>query len=205
LKWPARLRAGNQAKDLFEYVLGASAIGVNRMRVLRGSQWGYQPAAVGGVAVRDLALQHGVVVVAHLQRASAFALLFRGGYEDLEVGVGEHHSSDVTPHHDHTIAPIASLTPTLPGDFTLSGLRLPLLVISPWVKPHFVSHVPREFTSILKLIEVRFGLPSLTARDAAADDMTEFFDFTRPAWLTPPQLPVQPTNGTCDWKLEALP
>jgi len=103
------------------------------------------------------------------------------------------------------IAPIASLTPTLPGDFTLSGLRLPLLVVSPWVKPHFVSHVPREFTSILKLIEVRFGLPSLTARDAAADDMTEFFDFTRPAWLIPPQLPPQPKNGTCDWNFEVSP
>lgn len=103
------------------------------------------------------------------------------------------------------IAPIPTLTPTLPGDFTLSGFRLPLLVISPWVKPHFVSHVPREFTSILKLIEVRFGLPPLTPRDAAADDMTEFFDFTAPAWLTPPPLPPQPTNGVCDWNREIWP
>ncbi len=100
------------------------------------------------------------------------------------------------------VAPIFTVTPSLPGDFSLSGLRLPLLVISPWVKPHFVSHIPREFTSILKLIEVRFGLPSLTARDAAADDMTEFFDFSRPAWLVPPQLPPQPTTGACDWERE---
>jgi phospholipase C len=103
------------------------------------------------------------------------------------------------------IAPIASITPTLPGDFTLSGFRIPLLVVSPWVKPHFVSHRPREFTSIIKLIEVRFGLPSLTARDAAADDLTEFFDFSKPAWLVPPQLPPQPTNGACNWNLEISP
>jgi hypothetical protein len=43
--------------------------------------------------------------------------------------------------------------------------------------------VNREFTSILKLIQACFGLPTLTRRDAAADDMTEFFDFSNPASL----------------------
>lgn len=94
----------------------------------------------------------------------------------------------------------------LSGDFTLSGFRVPLVVISPWVKPHFVSHTNRELTSILKLIETRFGLPPLTARDAAADDMTEFFDFVDPpALLTPPPLPAQPTDGVNDPSKEAPP
>jgi phospholipase C len=94
----------------------------------------------------------------------------------------------------------------LPGDFTLSGFRVPLIVVSPWVKPHFVSHTNRDLTSILKLIETRFSLPSLTRRDAAADDMTEFFDFTNPpTWLTPPALPAQPTTGVANPKLEAPP
>lgn len=94
----------------------------------------------------------------------------------------------------------------LPGDFTLSGFRVPLMVVSPWAKPHFVSHTNRELTSILKLIEVRFGLPPLTARDAAADDMTEFFDFVNgPAWLTPSPMPAQPTNGLDDPTKEAPP
>jgi phospholipase C len=94
----------------------------------------------------------------------------------------------------------------LPGDFTLSGFRVPLVVISPWVKPHFVSHTSRELTSILKLIETRFGLTPLTARDAAADDMTEFFDFVNPpTFLTPPPLPAQPTNGVNDPTKEAPP
>ena len=102
--------------------------------------------------------------------------------------------------------PPALRTTDLPGDFTLSGFRVPLIVISPWVKPHFVSHTNRELTSILKLIETRFGLPPLTARDAAADDMTEFFDFVNgPALLTPPPLPAQPTNGAQDQSLEAPP
>ena len=90
----------------------------------------------------------------------------------------------------------------LPGDFAHSDFRVPLIVVSPWVKPNFVSHTPRELTSILKLIETRFNLPSLTPRDAWADNMLEFFDFSSPHLLTPPTLPAQPTNGTCDFNLE---
>ncbi|HMC32568.1 MAG TPA: alkaline phosphatase family protein [Candidatus Angelobacter sp.] len=118
--------------------------------------------------------------------------------------------------YDHvppfTVVPPDNIPPQLgPGDatgdnFTLSGFRLPMVVVSPFVKPHFVSHVNRETTSILKLIETRFNLPPLTARDAAADDMTEFFDFVNPpAFLTPPPLPVQPTTGVDDPSKEAPP
>lgn len=117
--------------------------------------------------------------------------------------------------YDHvppfTVVPPDNIPPALrpgdqPGDFTLSGFRVPVIVISPWVKPHFVSHTNRELTSILKLIEVRFGLQPLTARDAAADDMEEFFDFVNPpTWLTPPPLPAQPTNGLDDQTKEAPP
>jgi phospholipase C len=73
------------------------------------------------------------------------------------------------------------------------------------VKPHFVSHTKRELTSILKFIETRFNVPPLTKRDAGADDMSEFFDLSKPAWLTPPPLPAQPTNGACDLSREAGP
>jgi phospholipase C len=94
----------------------------------------------------------------------------------------------------------------LPGDFTLSGFRVPIIVVSPFVKPHFVSHTNRELTSILKLVETRFNLAPLTARDAAADDMTEFFDFINPpAFLTPPALPAQPITGLDDITKQAPP
>jgi phospholipase C len=73
------------------------------------------------------------------------------------------------------------------------------------VKPHFVSHVDRDLTSIQKLIETRFNLQPLTRRDAGADDMMEFFDFSSPHLLTPPPLPKQPTNGVCDPTLEVSP
>jgi phospholipase C len=111
--------------------------------------------------------------------------------------------------YDHappfTVVPPDDIPPQLgPNDatgdnFTLSGFRVPVMVVSPFVKPHFVSHVNRDTTSILKLIETRFSLPALTRRDAAGDDMTEFFDFINPpAFLTPPPLPAQPVDPTKD-------
>ena len=35
-------------------------------------------------------------------------------------------------------------------------------------------------------MEERFGLPAMTKRDAAADPMTDLFDFERPAFPHPP-------------------
>jgi phospholipase C len=95
----------------------------------------------------------------------------------------------------------------LPGDFTNSGFRVPFVMVSPWVKPNYVSHVKSDTTSILKLIETRFNLPPLTQRDgsSAVSDLTDFFDFSTPHLLTPPPLPTQPTNGTCDMKQESGP
>lgn len=70
------------------------------------------------------------------------------------------------------------------------GVRVPAVVISPYSKSHFVSHVVHDHTSILKFIETRFALPSLTNRDAAADPMLEFFDFNTATFAVPPSLPA---------------
>jgi phospholipase C len=83
-------------------------------------------------------------------------------------------------------------------NFDRTGYRLPLMVISPFSKPHYVSHTPMDYTAVLRLIEKRFDLPNLTARDAAQPDMTEFFDFQNVPYATPPTPPVQPVkSGVC--------
>ncbi len=82
-------------------------------------------------------------------------------------------------------------------DFVYTGYRVPLIVVSPYTKENYVSHTVADTTAILKLIETRFNLPALTKRDAAQMDMTEFFDFNNPYWLTPPTPPAQNTNGAC--------
>jgi len=83
------------------------------------------------------------------------------------------------------------------GDFTRYGFRVPNLVISPFSKKNYVDHKVTDSTGVLKFIEKRFDLHALTKRDAAASDMTEFFDFQGKPWATPPTPPTQPTDGPC--------
>ncbi len=52
------------------------------------------------------------------------------------------------------------------------GTRVPLLLIGPMVKPHFIDHTSYDFGSILRTIELRFGAEPLNARDAKATPMT---------------------------------
>jgi phospholipase C len=107
------------------------------------------------------------------------------------------------------------LTGKLGGTFDLTGFRVPLMVISPYAKPNYVSHTPRDYTAILAFIEKTFNVKALTARDAywqdPSRDMSEFFDST-PALLNAPNgkpwsqvLNSQPTSGTCDQTKEAGP
>lgn len=60
-----------------------------------------------------------------------------------------------------------------------------------------MSHTVADYTAILKFIETRFSLSALTKRDAAQMDMTEFFNFNSPPWMTPPTPPEQSTSGAC--------
>jgi phospholipase C len=83
-------------------------------------------------------------------------------------------------------------------DFTYTGYRVPLIVISPFAKKNYVSHTVYDYTAALSLIEKRFSVAALTKRDAAQADMsTDFFDFVNVPWATPPQPPAQVTAGQC--------
>jgi phospholipase C len=82
-------------------------------------------------------------------------------------------------------------------DFTYTGYRIPMTVISPYAKKNYVSHTVMDSTAILKFIETRFNLPALTKRDAAQPDMTEFFNFNSPPWMSPPSPPAQRVTNPC--------
>jgi phospholipase C len=86
-----------------------------------------------------------------------------------------------------------------PGDFTRYGFRVPLVVISPFTKSGYVSHVTTDYTAWLKFVEERFNLPALTARDGwkNTSDMSDFFDYKKPPWTTPPQNPPSDGPGAC--------
>ncbi len=59
------------------------------------------------------------------------------------------------------------------------GSRVPCLVISPFAKQRHISRVLHSHVSVVKFCETIFGLSHLNARDAAADDMSDCFDFTK--------------------------
>jgi phospholipase C len=61
------------------------------------------------------------------------------------------------------------------------GFRVPLIVISPYAKKNYVSHVQYETASVLRFAEDLFGLGQLSAADArAASPAGDCFDFSQP-------------------------
>lgn len=60
------------------------------------------------------------------------------------------------------------------------GLRVPLIVISPYAKHAYISHARGEFASLVKFIEKNWSLRNLGQRDsiASTSDLTDFFDFS---------------------------
>jgi|GEM_PF-6808059 len=75
--------------------------------------------------------------------------------------------------------PYAKEDATYNYDFDRYGVRVPFIVVSPWVKQRYVSHKTYDHTSILRFIEARWDLPALTDRDANADPMLDMFDFNK--------------------------
>jgi len=103
-------------------------------------------------------------------------------------------------YYDHVPPPAAVLPDAvpprlLPGDepftFARYGFRVPTVIISPYARKDYVSHVVHDHTSTLSLVEHKWNLPALTNRDGAADNLLDSLDLTgAPAFLTPPALPA---------------
>jgi phospholipase C len=75
------------------------------------------------------------------------------------------------------------------------GLRVPLIVISPYAKAAYISHVNHDFGSILRFIEANFGAGEIEQAvgyaDSQSDDLADCFDFTQaPLAFTPIAAPL---------------
>jgi len=86
------------------------------------------------------------------------------------------------------LAPHDGMGNPLMGAFNTTGFRVPMTVVSPYARQHFVSHTVYDHTSVVRFIEARFGLPAMTARDANAATPMEMFDFANPPFMTPPNI-----------------
>ena len=65
------------------------------------------------------------------------------------------------------------------GSGYVYGFRVPLIIVSPYAKTAYISHVTHDFGSILKFIEGTFDLSSLGYADAPADDFSDCFVLTQ--------------------------
>ena len=110
--------------------------------------------------------------------------------------------------YDH-VAPRGAVPPepSLPGQtfaFDRYGVRVPVVVVSPYVAPGTIfrqtSGAPYDHTSIIATVRKRFGLDSaLTARDSAAPDLDSLLSMPKPTNLGPLRvkaLPYAPSPTT---------
>jgi phospholipase C len=75
--------------------------------------------------------------------------------------------------YDHVVPPKG------PNPKIEYAFRAPLIIISPYAKPHYVDHTFYSFPSMLKFSETVLGLPSLGGLDKDASDMFNAFNFNQ--------------------------
>jgi phospholipase C len=66
---------------------------------------------------------------------------------------------------------------------------VPLVFVSPYSRPGYVSDRVTEHGSIARFIQARFLLPALTGRDANAWPLLDLFDPATATFATPPSFP----------------
>ena len=77
-----------------------------------------------------------------------------------------------------------------PRRYDRYGFRVPAVIVSPYARPDYVCSEVFDHTSVLKLVQEKWNLPPLTARDAAATAPLDALDLASPpAFLDPPALP----------------
>jgi phospholipase C len=75
---------------------------------------------------------------------------------------------------DDTVLPGTGPFPNLKN----LGFRVPAVVVSPFAPKKIEQAGPYEHCSVLKMIEWRWGLPSMTVRDANAKNLADALDFS---------------------------
>jgi phospholipase C len=122
-------------------------------------------------------------------------------------------------HVAPTAAPVPEADKAAGDSSGLRGFRVPALLISPWSPRGTVAHDIYDHTSVLKMIEWRYGLNPLTIRDQTARNLAEALDFahyntnapaiTAPDFVSEPCAIKQPfftlsgTNLVVNWTSDA--
>lgn len=88
----------------------------------------------------------------------------------------------ITPPGDKSV-PFSTNDPYpnqgLTFNFATSGLRVPAVIISPWIQKNIIDHTMYDHSSIPATLEQNFGLAALTARDANANNFMHLVGSTQ--------------------------
>jgi phospholipase C len=141
----------------------------------------------------------------------------------LQPGGGAECSFNFFSVSDTSVKLAEALCPALAADpagpfpeqcasFDQLGIRVPFLAVSPFSKPHYVSHTVGDHTSLLALIEKRFlsldegemngdgddnARLHLTRRDQHANTLEDLFDFEHLPSLDTAIAPAAPPANDC--------
>ncbi len=77
--------------------------------------------------------------------------------------------------YDHVVPPVG------PNPQIEFGFRAPLIVISPYARPHYIDSTQYNFASMLKFVETVLDLPSLGEMDKQAHNLINVFNFSQQA------------------------
>jgi phospholipase C len=106
---------------------------------------------------------------------------------------------------DHVPPPLAPIPPasqTAGVPDGLLGFRVPCVVISPYARHNFLNSEQFDHTSILRMIEWRFGLTPLTVRDQTANNLADVLNFGTPNTTAPTfSVPMGPFGKNCSLPL----
>lgn len=101
-------------------------------------------------------------------------------------------------HVPPTAAPIPLADQAAGNEDGLRGFRTPCLVISPFARREHTSSVELDHTSVLKMIEWRWGLAPLTVRDETANNLADVMDFSmRDLSARQFKVPTGPFGAAC--------
>ena len=141
--------------------------------------------------------------------------------DGAECSANPFSQTDTSVKDAEELCPDLAANPTGPypaacANFNQLGVRVPFLAVSPFSKPHYVSHTTGDHTSLLALIEKTFmstpdnqkkqdaddddengsvDHPFLTKRDQHANTLEDMFDFDRsPSLNTPIGVALPPAN-----------
>jgi phospholipase C len=108
--------------------------------------------------------------------------------------------------YDHFVPPggVAApgdVTPKYGFDFTQLGVRVPAIVVSPWIPKNLIDHTTYDHTSVLATLREWFQLQYLTdigfftERDKVANDLSPLFSLPAPRTDAPLTLPAAASSG----------